>query len=72
MWYNNIMETNAIAKNLLEDKNCYTCNQYQDNYNEDEKIIPKMCLYWGGTTNGFRWKALPEENTCEGWNKREE
>ncbi len=62
----------VLAKNLLLDHTCGTCNQHQDNYHEDVKGAPKMCLYWGGTTSGFRWRILPKENTCEIWNEREE
>ena len=64
--------TETIAKNLLEGKTCNTCRQYKGDYDEDEKIIPKMCICYLGTGTGWKWRHLPEENTCENWKKTPE
>lgn len=60
--------TDIIAKNLLLNHTCDTCGQFQGEYTKEVKaLVPRMCLYWLGTTQGWQWRDLPEEMTCEAW-----
>lgn len=48
---------NIIAKNLLEDKTCYTCDYFNSSPYDGDACMPYNRL-------------LPEEKTCRDWKIR--
>lgn len=68
------MRTNKIAKNLLQDKTCNTCNELKHCTSDGKEYcgpVPLSEALSRLTADKCEHHPLPDERTCEDWKLRD-